>query len=297
MPRRLGSLHRRALKGRFCSLFFLDPPQSAGDTERMLDYADGPELDLVRFEDIRGVEIRYARAPVSSYGSPGVPRAVRLDREFLETLTRCLDELWRVAPGGRAAAVVSAGCYVDKPGAHGTGRAIDIDAIWWNVPPKRPPIDPDVSTETPLAELEGAPGTPPDPVLPKGPPPIVTLDYPRDSRRYLAVEAILRKHFGLVLDFHYNKAHRDHWHIDDSQPVGFYSSRSRVVFVQAALSTLWGLQVEIDGKWGMITDGAAKKITAQLHSRKDLTSLEGWFEFLDAVAATGFGLSLPGLPA
>lgn len=226
-------------------------------------FVDGPELDLVRFEEIKGVPIRYARAPVSCYGSLGVARSVRLDREFLTTLEACLEELWSYAPQGRAEAIVSAGCYVEKPGMHGAGRAIDIDSIWWETGP-----------------------------------PVVTLNYPKDPRRYLAVEAVIRKHFGLVLDYHYNSAHRDHFHIDDSQQVGFFSTRSRVVFVQAALIELWSCTIDLDGRWGKQSIGAAEAVTSLLADKRDITTFEGWMTFLDAVATRGFAQSVaPPLPA
>ena len=220
----------------------------------MIDYADGPELDLIRFEEVAGVPIHYARPPVAPYGSIGKPRKPRLDREFYTKLEVCMSELWDLL--GRAKAVVSGGCYVEKPGMHGAGRAIDIDAIWWD----------------------------------KGPP-IITLNYPNDRRRYLALEAQLRKHFGLVLNYHYNRAHRDHFHVDDSQPVGFFSTASRVVFIQAALIYLWDKDIEHDGIWGQQTESAVLSITSQLESSDDLLSLGGWTGFLDAAIYTGFGLS------
>jgi len=217
----------------------------------------GPELDLVRFSEIAGAPIHYARAPVSVYGSIGVPRTPRLDREFLAKLDVCFEELWSVAPAGRGRAIVSGGCYVEKAGMHGAGRAIDIDAIWW----------PEETRE----------------------PPVVTLNYPRDRKRYLAVEAVLRKHLGIVLDYHYNKKHWDHFHCDDSQPVGFFPTASRVVFVQAALIHVFGVDVAHDGVWGAETEAAVELITSQL-AINSISLTAGWLCFLDAVALTGFGI-------
>jgi len=218
--------------------------------------ANGPEIDLVTFSSIGGVPIHYARPPVASYGCLGKPRTPRLDREFLAKLEPCFEELWSIAPGGRAQAIVSGGCYVEKAGMHGAGRAIDIDAIWW-------PQDSDE-------------------------PPLITLYYPDDKLRYLGTEAILRKHLGLVLDFHYNRAHHDHFHCDDSQPVGFFKTASRVVFVQAACIYVFDKKIEHDSVWGPQTESAVRSITSQLDSPDDILTLDGWLGFLDAIALTAF---------
>ena len=63
---------------------------------------------------------------------------------------------------------LSAGTYADRPNSqHNRGLAMDIDAIVW---PQRP---------------------------------FVTLNYPTDKQFYLAVEAILRRHFDFVLTYLY----------------------------------------------------------------------------------------------
>ena len=38
--------------------------------------------------------------------------------------------------------------------------------------------------------------------------------YPQERRFYLAVEAVMRQHFGTVLSDHYDAAHRDPLHSD-----------------------------------------------------------------------------------
>jgi hypothetical protein len=222
----------------------------------MCYYTDGPELDLIRFSDIAGAALHYARAPVAEYGCSGEPRTPRLDREFLEKMEKCLTELGELCPAGMPSIVVSGGCYVEKAGMHGSGRAMDIDALWW---PEE-----------------------------KNYPPLITLNYPSDRKRYLAAEAIIRKHCGMVLDYHYNKAHRDHWHIDDSQSVGFYGTKSRVVFVQSALIDVFSIDVDLNGVWGPVTAEAVKSLTSQLDTPDDIKTLDGWLGFLDAVALVGF---------
>ena len=137
------------------------------------------------FNVVGGVPTNYARHPVAVYGTIGVPRTFHCTHAFFSKLDACFQELWRVSPHSRAQAVVSAGAHVQKPGAHGQGRAFDIDAIFW-------------------------PGKT-----------LVTRNFPTDQNYYLGVEAVLRKHFGVVLDYNYNAAHRDHFHVDDTVHVGF----------------------------------------------------------------------------
>jgi len=214
---------------------------------------NGPDLELTRFSTIADVPIHYARPPVSTYGSIGKARTPRLDIQFLKTMDACFEELWAVYPQGKGRGIVSAGCYVEKPGSHSMGRAIDIDAVWWHYGP-----------------------------------PIIALSYPKDRKRYLATEAILRKHIGIVLNYHYNSKHRDHWHCDDTEPVGFFPTASRVVFIQAAAIHVFGLDITHDGIWGPQTEGATKQIAEQFGGPENITLLAGWNCFLNAVAQAGF---------
>ena len=224
------------------------------------------------FTALAGVPLHYDRLP-GTYGTRGRAQTWFMQQDFADKLQACLDELWETCPLGEAEVVATAGAWVDKPGAHGEGRGFDIDAIFW-------------SNRT-----------------------FVTLHYPTDSAFYLAVEAVLRKHFGTVLNFHFNQAHQDHFHIDDLAPVGFVRHhRSRVLFVQMAMNKLFGRTVDIDGRWGSETGGAVAGVLESL----DLTEVSNpddagavadaladvWLDFLDACAARGFGtVAGPGEPS
>lgn len=174
-----------------------------------------------------------------------------------------MSELWDVCPLGQAELITSAGTYVDKPGAHGYGRAFDLDGIFW-------------ANRT-----------------------FITNNYPVDKAFYLAVESVFRKHFGTVLNYEYNLDHRDHLHVDDLTAVGFDpTSRSRVLYLQMILTHLFDRPVAIDGVIGNQTNGAARDFLVQsglaapaqvgsnalLHSKLN----QVWLELLDLAITTGF---------
>jgi hypothetical protein len=179
------------------------------------------------FTELAGVPVHYDRFPEPqfSYGTRGKPLKFHCTETFEQKLHACFDELWRVCPLGKAEVIASAGTFVDKPGQHGLGRAFDLDCIFW---------------------ADKA---------------FITLHFPMDRRFYLAVDAVLRKHFGTVLNFHFNAAHRDHFHVDDGAPTGFVAShRSRVLFLQMALTFLFDRPVAIDGRIGPETNGATRDV-------------------------------------
>lgn len=181
---------------------------------------------IINFDHLAGAECRYARAPVAPYGTIGKgPRKQRLESGFHAALTAALEELWSIHPWGRARYIVSAGAMVTQSERRGPtdphvrGIAYDIDSIWW----KR-----DIG--------------------------LVALDAPHHWRHYLAIQCILARHCGITLGYDYNKAHRDHWHVDSTRPVGFHpSSRMCVVLLQRCLNEIWGRSLIIDGKWGPLT--------------------------------------------
>lgn len=206
------------------------------------------------FEKLAGVPVRYGRKPLASYGSKGVPYKFHCEKDFQEMLEAAFAELFDIAGLEGPEVIVSAGTFVlNKPGYHGKGRAFDIDSIFWK-----------------------------NRVL-------ITKNYPSEKRFYLGVEAVLRKHFGTVLNFLYNKAHEDHFHIDDGTPVGFNpSSRSRVLFVQAALAHVHAINVGIDGVFGPQTEGAIKQVLKNVGLTGKITSKQVWLDFLSHTAKTSF---------
>ncbi len=217
------------------------------------------------FTHLAGVPVHYDRFqdPRFTYGTRGKPLTFHSTEAFEQTLAGFFHELWDVCPLGRAEVITSAGAYVDKPGSHGLGRGFDIDGIFW-------------ADKT-----------------------FVTLHYPQDRQFYLGVEAVLRKHFGTVLNYEFNAAHRDHFHIDDLNATGFVAGhRSRVLFLQMMLTHLFNRPVGIDGKVGSETNGAAREMlidlglspavavasASSLHEKLD----EVWMPLMDRAAAAGF---------
>jgi hypothetical protein len=217
------------------------------------------------FRELAGVPTHYDRFPEPqfSYGTRGKPLKFHCTEAFEQQLHACFEELWSVCPLGRAEVIASAGAFVDKPGQHGLGHAFDLDCIFW-------------ADKT-----------------------FITLQFELDRAFYLAVESVLRKHFGTVLNFHFNAAHRDHLHVDTGAPTGFFAGhRSRVLYLQMILTHLFGHPVAIDGAAGPQTNGAARELLVQLglaQPQQIQTDAalhdklhEVWMPLLDAAVQTGF---------
>lgn len=212
-----------------------------------------------------GVPVHYARYADQryTYGTRGRPYTFYCLSEFETKLENCFKELWEVCPLGPAEVITSAGAYVNKPGAHGKGRGFDLDAVFWK-------------------DMD-----------------LVTLNYPKQRSIYLGVEAVLRKHFGTVLNYEYNAAHQDHFHIDDLSEVSFDpGSRSRALFLQMAITHVFGNPIDIDGQYGPETRGAARELlgrlglasTSELQTSSDIEQSlsRNWTALLDKVAESAF---------
>ncbi|NNF57787.1 MAG: hypothetical protein HKN04_06055 [Rhodothermaceae bacterium] len=213
-----------------------------------------PNPREVSYDTVADVALHYARPPVAPYGSRGRQFTFFSTRTLRDTFAAALDELADVCPHGRPEVLTSAGTFVSKPGQHGKGQAIDVDAIFW-------------SDRT-----------------------FVTDFYLTDTRFYLAVESVFRRHFGLVLNYLYNNAHHDHLHMDLGVPVGFSTgSRSRVLYVQASLTHVHDRPVLIDGIWGNQTAGAIDDVLSDLGLTGSITNKNTWLAYLDRTARLGFG--------
>jgi hypothetical protein len=154
--------------------------------------------------------------------------------------------------------ILSAGAFVNKPGLHGKGRAFDLDGIIW----------PDKTFVTLSAGFGN-----------------------QDRAFYYGIEAFLRKHFGIVLDYNFNADHRDHFHMDDSEGVGFKAgSRSRVKFLQGALTHVHGIPVVVDGDFGQLTKAATQQVLGDLGIAGSITNGAVWDDFLSATLKRGIGL-------
>jgi hypothetical protein len=84
-----------------------------------------------------------------------------------------------------------------------------------------------------------------------------------------------------VLNYDYNDAHRDHFHIDDAQTVGFRAnSRSLVLFVQGALTHIHRFPVAINGLWGEETSSGVRRVLSSIGIAGDFMATEVWHDFL-----------------
>lgn len=206
------------------------------------------------FTSLAGVPVAFDRLP------PRFPYGKRVDLDMLEEqyrfyclksfqtkLERCFAELWTVCPLGKAEQILSAGTWVAKPLYHGKGRAFDLDGICWS------------------SRM------------------FVALNYPTEKRFYLAIEAVLRKHFGIVLNYYY-PGHKDHFHIDDGDAPGFSpEAQSECYFVQLALTHVLHILTPITGSYDdRIKDGLHKA------NAGDLKRVPTWMRFLDRIAQSGF---------
>jgi hypothetical protein len=213
------------------------------------------------FATLASVPVHFAREPIAPYGSRGKPWSFACTHAFHATLERAFTELWELCPLGKAEVIASAGAHVPKDGFHGQGEAFDLDALFWSARD------------------------------------FVTRRFPTDAAFYLAVEAVLRRHFGTVLAHSYNAAHEDHFHVQAGRPVGFSrSSKSDTLFIQNVSTRLLGDPVDIDGRWGTETAGALERAQATLNVTGSLEDVARYRVFLEAVAHRGFSAA-PGVAA
>lgn len=212
------------------------------------------------FTRLGGVTVHYDRTNREEYGTRGRPATFHATTEFEAKLDACFVELWNLCPLGRAEIITSAGAYTNKPGQHGAGAAFDIDGIFW-------------ANKTFVTLHDGYNG--------------------RDRKLYLAVEAVLRRHFGVVLNFAYNADHRDHFHVDASATVNFARVKSKILFVQLALKHVLGVSVDVDGEWGQNTETALAEGFEILGLTGSITTSSVWKNFLLRIAERGFAHLAP----
>lgn len=174
------------------------------------------------FTHLDGVRVQYDRLPASNYGKKGINYKFYCLKEFEAELDAFIADVRAMTEPlyGSMQLLLSAGAYVNKSKLHGLGRAFDLDAIHW----------------------ENA-------VL-------VADQQPVKKPLYLLVQAIAYRHFGLVLAYNYNAAHKDHFHIDNSRPVGFRETKAATYFMQEALNLFFGAELSIDGDYGSMTEDA-----------------------------------------
>lgn len=191
-------------------------------------------------------------------GRPPGRHNFEADPEFFDRVGPWLADLVATVPRsfGTLAKLISAGFYVDKPGEHGLGRAMDIDEITWSntkIRPKdRQHESPDVS----------------------------------QIRRYIGLDAICRSHFLVVFDGWHNALHHDHLHSETLAPVRLEKGvHSATVFCQATCRHVFGADLAIDGAWGERTQAAMDDAQRRTGVDGDLTAdSEAWRRWLHEVA-------------
>jgi hypothetical protein len=207
-----------------------------------------------KFNSIAGVPVHYARSPVADYGTKGKQYTFYCNDKFFEKLESFVMEF--SARFGKPEVITSAGAYVAKSGWHGKGMAFDFDGFFWK--------------DTKFVTLDG---------------------YKTDPTFYMAVEALLRKHFGMVLGWLYNAAHRDHWHVDSGTPVSFNEyAKSNVRFIQGVITHIHEKPCVIDGIWGFNTSKLVDEMLEKYGLRHkgiapEVNLKQDWLKFLDAVVA------------
>jgi hypothetical protein len=116
-------------------------------------------------------------------------------------------------------------------------------------------------------------------------------------RRYLAVDASLRKHFKWVLDGWYDALHANHIHASAHYPLQSTivldkNSQSDTVFVQAVCNNFNGANLVIDGIWGPATGAAFNDINLDwdfsVAACDPFTSHDAYVDWLHRVMIAGF---------
>lgn len=211
------------------------------------------------FSDILGVPVHYAREPIAPYGTRGQQMIFFSTNQFFDRLERFMQDLIDLCPLGKPETIVTAGAFVDKPNSqHQHGQALDIDGIFW-------------SNHS-----------------------FITKNYPSQKHFYLGIEAILRKHFGTVLQYSYDRRHEDHLHVDIGTTPDFKTSwKSYTYFAQTSLNVLFEETLIEDGIWGPQTSAAVKRVFEALDIELPITTKKNWQAYLDACIPLAFDAALP----
>jgi len=153
---------------------------------------------------------------VEGYDNVAVCRGEYADQRLIDALNETFQKLWEYI--GKAEVILTAGAYTKKPGWHGRGLAFDLDGFI----------------------LKGDR--------------LMALDYQESKRFYLGVEAILRATFpGTILNYNYNPAHHDHWHMQLDGVSSFRRTRSQTLWLQDALNEVSDCGLVVDGVFGPYT--------------------------------------------
>src|SRR5918996_1587969 len=187
----------------------------------------------IRVDNFAGKPLLYDRSTPSHYGVGGIAYRPLVNPDFAAGCEACfvelVDKLDKKA-GLQVTKILSGGVNRAGTGAsfHHKNRAFDFDGLLFD---------------------DGSNW--------------VANSFPARPQLYLGIEAVLRKHFGTVLSYDYNKAHQDHFHFDNGTAVGFkQAAKSHVIFLQNVVAFAYGSRIGRDGVWGPETESAVKALRA-----------------------------------
>ena len=216
---------------------------------------------------LAGVPLLYDRDPAENYGVGGYHSKPYADQQFAQETEVAFTELFRAlaeAGFGKVQAILFGGIARTGSGKsyHHRLRAFDLDGL----------ILSDGFTW-------------------------VANSFPTRPHLYLAIEAVLRQHFGTVLTYGYDARHQDHIHFDNGDKIGFRRhSKSRVLFLQNALWYLFDQVLSIDGVYGPETQRAERNARKELEVG-GFSELPNWTGFLRSAAEIALEHATEALPA
>ena len=185
------------------------------------------------------------------YDRDKVPRQQQFsfDPKFFQKIEECFLNIERLYK--RPYHIILAGVYVDKPGAHGLGRALGLDGI----------------------EFEDG-----------------QLWSAKDRTRLTAaIQGIFMKKFGVVLGWTYDSKHEDHIHIDDyGYPWGFSDRPSIVKYVQWILNLEGRGSLKVDGIWGPRTQDSFVNYNNTAHDGRAYPTNTEYKDFLSGITSKFF---------
>jgi len=210
--------------------------------------------NLIRIEQFAGVDVFYDRVRPEDYGVRGVAIEPLVDTKFAEETERFFARLFlecAAAGLGEVIAIFTGGVGRDPSvggrSYHHQNRAFDLDALVFDDGRKW-----------------------------------VADSFPDAPHFYLGIESVLRKSFGTVLTYDYNRAHQNHIHFDNGQRPGFQSmAKSRVLFLQNSLFYLFDRTLGRDGVYGPETEAIARSVRSDL-GLGPLSRTDNWIAFLEA---------------
>lgn len=111
-------------------------------------------------------------------------------------------------------------------------------------------------------------------------------------RKYLAVEALLRRHFRTVLNGYYNAAHETHFHVDNGcqlEPMND-TLTSHTLFMQLVANDLMNKSLVVDGVWGPATQAAfwEMKTVLNMECLAPKNNVSHYITLLNYIAMHGF---------